>query len=357
MNISQPTKYAVCLTAAVALLTSCGSGASSELAPAAAGQPSVIKALFNGKVFSTSVLLAKVAVHHGSVRLHTHAIKPNCCGYTKTAFISDGEANAVQMYAYPTGTYIGQLASPPEQFGNPSGMCSDRKGNVYIANLQTATIDVYSHSGAFIKALKDPDGYPGGCAINRKTGDLAVSNLYGPSSSAGGNVIVYPGGTGSPTEFNAGLYQDFFVGYVNNTSTVWVSGITRSYRAGLVALDTSNGQATPITLGGATILGPGTVAWSGKTKTMVVGDQVTLPPTFYLVDPTTYKVTSSVVMSCKVNLCDIPQATIKGSRLLGPDSVNSRANIFNFPAGGSPIASLTNLEQPIGSAISPDVPE
>jgi hypothetical protein len=353
MKFSQSAKYALGVTAAVALLAGCSGGAGSQLAPAGGSQSNAIKTMHNGKI-STSVLNPKVAVHAGAPRVHGHAIKPNCCAYAKSVFISDSGNNSVQTYSYPDGAYIGALPAPPEGFEEPQGMCSDRQGNVYIANTEEFTIDIYSHSGTFISSLSDPDGFPAGCAVNKKTGDVAVSNIINSSGGFPGNVIVYFGGTGTPTEYATGLAEDFFVGYVANSSTLWVSGLVEgSYTAGITAVNTATSAATPVVITGATVGFPGTVTYSGNTKTMVVGDQDST--NFYQVDPTTFAVTGTTTVS---GAGDIVQATVKGPRLIGPDASDADADIFPYPAGGPATTTLTTgLTEPIGSAVSPDVPE
>jgi hypothetical protein len=51
--------------------------------------------------------------------------------------------------------------------------------------------------------VNTPDGYPGGCAVNPKTGDLAVALFAGGYKNIG-SVVIYAGGiAGSPTAYNA----------------------------------------------------------------------------------------------------------------------------------------------------------
>jgi DNA-binding beta-propeller fold protein YncE len=64
----------------------------------------------------------------------THSIEVNCCANKKTLFISDSGNNTVQVFDFPSNSYIGELSSPPEGFNEPQGMCSDNKGDVYVAN-------------------------------------------------------------------------------------------------------------------------------------------------------------------------------------------------------------------------------
>ena len=73
-------------------------------------------------------------------------------------------------------------------FNLPQGENSDADGNVFITNTNTSQIIEYAHGGTTpIAVLDDPHENPVGCAIDPKTGTLAVTNLtangYGGSSS------------------------------------------------------------------------------------------------------------------------------------------------------------------------------
>jgi hypothetical protein len=126
-----------------------------------------------------------------------------------------------------------------------------------------------------------------------------------------------------------------FVGYEGNTGTLWLDGEGSS---GFQYDKFSNGVFTPVPIQGASISFAGAVMWSGKVKSMVVGDQSTFSaPTFYHVSDTGM-VTGSTVLQCaqQSDFCDVVQATIKGPGLVGPDAVALTAARFAFPAGGAP---------------------
>ena len=108
---------------------------------------------------------------------------------------------------------------------------------------------------------------------------------------------------------------------------------------------------------GAPVGFPGTVQWSAQTKTMVVGDQDSFSaPTFYWVDDLG-NVVGRTILQCdqESDFCDIVQAAIKGSGIVGPDAISLGAARFPFSAGGAPVLNYgAPFEQPIGSAVSPD---
>jgi len=363
MMITNAAKYALGVAAAAALLAGCSSnGTGSQFAPSTcSGQTSMAKHPVSAKLLQQLSVLSPKA----NQRLGQHTgykpvamVKPNCCAYAKTSFITDADGGpsytgAAYMFDFKTGDLLGQLAAPPESFFEPQGACSDKSGNVWIANTAELTIDQYSHDGTYIQTLSDPGGFPAGCAVNKKNGDLLVTNILNSSEGTPGNIVVFAGATGSGTELAvpASMLRPFFAGYTNN-GVAYISGENPSY--GFAAATYSAGTVSAVTLSGAPIEFPGSVAWSGKTKTINFGDQDT--STFYQIDPTTNTSTGTTTLAC--SYCDIVQATIKGPTLVAPNAAGEDALNFNWPAGSAGVTySGASFIQPIGSAVSPDVPE
>jgi hypothetical protein len=277
----------------------------------------------------------------------THAIEANCCANKKTLFVSDSGDNAVQMFDFPSNKYIGQLAAPPEGFNEPQGMCSDNKGDVYLANTANETVDEFSHSGAFIRSLSDSGEYPVGCAIDRSTGNLAVSNIYSETYGAG-SIAVYKNATGTPHLYSSSAFlRIYFLSYMGKTGVLYFDGESNAYTFGYGSL--SNGTVKQIDVKGATIKIPGTVAYSAITHSMNVGDQD--GEVLYQVSPTG-TITGSTYLT---GAADIIQGTIKGSRFVGPDAENEAVENFAYPKGGNRKSTISGyFTYPVGSAISPD---
>jgi len=294
---------------------------------------------------------------HRAIR-NERIVRPNCCALQKTAFISDSfggsqYAGAIYMFDYESGASLGQLAAPPEGFSEVQGGCADNDGNVYFTNTAMSTIDEYDHDGAYVATLADPGEYPVGCSHNHTTGDIAVSNILNTSGDAG-SLVIYSGRSLKNTYAVPNMFNVYFLGYQENTGVLWLDGKDAS---GVFQYDSfSAGIFKNVTLHGATIEIPGTVAWSDKTHDMNVGDQGTIgSPTLYHVDGKG-NVKGSTVTVCPFSFpCDIVQATIKGSDLVGPDAGLPAANRFAYPGGGYPNLNYpASYVQPIGSAVSPN---
>jgi hypothetical protein len=348
MKLPQLAKYALGVTAAAALLAGCSSGESTQLAPTVGAQNGAFKAPLRDAKFAqlTTVVSPKAQVQVRRVT-GTHAIKPNCCANAKTLFVSDSGTNEVQMFDFPSNTYIGQLAAPPEGFSEPQGMCSDNKGNVYLANTGVQSIDEFAHDGTYVRTLSDTGQYPVGCAFDKSTGNLAVSNIISTSDGAG-SISVYTNATGTPTNYAGGGFQRiYFLAYMGKTGVLYFDGENTSYAVAYGSL--SNGSITPINITGGTIEFPGSVNYSAKTKSMNIGDQE--GAVLYQISPTG-AITGSTPLT---GASDIVQGTIKGSSFIGPDAGNADVEIFAYPAGGSPQSTISGyFSEPIGSAVSPD---
>jgi hypothetical protein len=350
MNMPQSAKYILGVAAAAALLAGCSSGSTSSLAPASAPiAGGASKLMHNGHVLTTSVLDPKIQVrkYNGS---KMHPLHGKIDARTKTFWISDSGENDVQIFSYPSGTAMGTLSPPPEGFSEPQGMCSDKNGNVFVANTENSKIDEFAADGTYMQSLSDPGEYPAGCAVDPKSGTLAVSNIISTSDNAGG-ISLYANASGTPqTLTDPNMFEVFFISYLGKTGNLYYSGFDNSFYAAISSYIGGNFALLP--LSGATIGFPGTVSNAHKTGSLAIGDQDTFSaPTFYQVSATG-NVTGSTVLTCASGDCDVVQATVKGNKIVAPDAGSADATVNPYPAGGAPITTVTGFYEPIGSAVS-----
>ncbi len=286
-------------------------------------------------------------------------VKPNCCALQKTLFLSDAFGGssftgAIYMFDYVTGVALGQVAAPPEGFDEVQGGCSDDNGNVYFANTAMLTIDEFDHSGTYVATFADPGEFPDGCSYDKSSGDLAVSNII-DTSGGPGSFSIFKNGVLQHTYTPPNMARVYFIGYQGKTGVLWIDG---SDSSGNFAYDSfKDGTFTDVGIHGVTIAFPGSLQWSAQTKTMVLGDQGTFSaPAFYWIDDNG-NVVGQTVLQCDQtsDFCDVVQATIKGSGIVGPDAIELGVARFPFSAGGAPVLEyLGPFVQPIGSAVSPN---
>jgi len=362
MKISNSAKYVIGVTAAVALLAGCTNGGS-QLTPSSGMGTNAVHQKMGG---NHKVDLSQTLVVPRSIKANTHRtikserlVKPNCCALQKTLFVGDAFGGssfvgAIYMFDYNTGASLGQVATPPEGFLEVQGGCSDTSGNVFFSNTALSTVDEFNHSGTYVQTINDPGQFPVGCAFDKSSGNLAISNII-DTSGGPGSISIWSGGSLSGPFFPPNMSRVYFIGYEGKTGTLWLSG---SDSSGFFQYDSyAGGTFTSVGVHGASVGFPGTVAWSASTRWMNVGDQDTFSaPTFYQVDDGG-NVMGSTVTTCtqSSDFCDIVQASIKGPGLVGPDAVLLSANRFAYPAGGAPTLNYpAAYVQPIGSAVSPN---
>jgi hypothetical protein len=364
LEVFTAAKHLVGIIVTVFAFTACSGGTSSSVTPIGRSVTSGTARETmdsNHQLDRSQMLIVPRSVKPNLRRVvkDTKLVKPNCCALQKTLFISDADGapsfmGTLYMFDYNTGASLGQVADPPEGFNEPQGGCTLSNGDVLFSNTELSTLDEYNHSGTYVQTILEQGQHPIGCAFDKSTGNVAIANIYGPSGS-NGNLMFWNGSSLSGPFFPPNMAHIYFLAYEGKTGTLWLDGTDSS---GIVHYDSfKNGKFKNVVISGATIGFPGTVAWSAKTHSMIVGDQDTFSaPTFYQVDEGG-NVLGSTVTTCtqSSDFCDIPQATIKGPGLVGPDAVLYSANRFAYPAGGLPILNYpAAYVTPIGSAVSPN---
>ncbi|MFY9718814.1 MAG: hypothetical protein WAK16_04140 [Candidatus Cybelea sp.] len=149
----------------------------------------------------------------------------------------------VYVYTYPQGALVGTLTGMIQ----PSGVCTDSAGNVFIVayttgSLGSSTIYKYAHGGTSPVAMLSDPGVALGCAVDPKTGNLAVANtsdFTNPYEDDWGDIAIYPEARGNPKIY----YDDGFPAFYNcgydNEGNLYVSAFPYNgldYEAVLVRL-------------------------------------------------------------------------------------------------------------------------
>ena len=267
-------------------------------------------------------------------------------------YVSDAGTFDVDVYTFPDLKPAGKLTGLSE----PQGECSDSHGNVWIANTVSLQILEYAHGGKHaIRTLRDPTGYPGGCAVEAASGDVAVTNFF--NGSGAGGVLIYRAGRGTPTPyFNPAVTYYYFDGY-DAAGDLYVSGASGGGTYVLSVLPHGRHALTSLSVRGATIHFPGTVQWLGKT--LVLGDQECdgkKSACFYEGSRSGMSVTITH-KTALVGSCDVAQGWIQSGRIAGADyddcgGGRSGAYLWKYPGGRAALRRVTGLVRPIGATIS-----
>lgn len=316
-------KYAFGLTASIATLAGCINSA--RLVPFTSLQQS----------FAASTPLSAVHSDRGASWMDPRAKKGGLL------YISDAGTNDVVVYRYPSNTEAGVLTG----FDEPQGECVDKAGNVWIANSLASNVLEYAHGGTTpIATLADRGQYPVGCAVDEKSGTLAVSNVVTRRKHQPGSLSLYANATGTPTIVRSPDFDEiYFVGY-DGRGNLFLDGYNdgQTFQFGELA----NGSSTiePITLNGATVRFPGGVQFDkGKVN---IGDQE---------GAVIYHATESGRITGDTPLsgsADCVEFFIQGKTVTCPDAGDGDIETYPYPAGGSPIQVITGLVSPTGAVVS-----
>lgn len=372
MRISMSAPCAFGALAAAAILAGCNSGAlqtaglgsslpsATRLDPARSGADILRR-------FSISPLATEPVTEHPD---HSKSwISPDVKKARELLFASDPGTDDVYIYTLPALKLKGTLTG----FVYPQGECNDGAGDIWVTTQGSyPEIVKLSHAGKILRTLTDPAGYPVACAVDPTTGNLAVTNIGGFSSTAG-DVLIYADAKGTPTVVsNPSTYSYYFAGY-DNSGNLFVDGLTKLEGGTFVlsecAAGCSGATMTTINISGGTIHWPGFVQWYAPGGYLAVGDQDCdniLQSCVYAVSISSSSGTITGMTALKNSegkrVCDMAQGIINpvgGTTLLGGDyeqackGVNAEYN-WPFPAGGSPTHSNdgTQISEPIGAAIS-----
>jgi len=331
--------YAASVLAAAGILAGC-SGNALQSTPA---NPSA----FNS-TFKSGHLTPLTAMHPITAGISHRANWINPDKKKKKAsllYISDYGAGVVYFYNYTPGKIGTEAGSISSGISGPQGLCSDKKGDVYISNTNDSTVLEYGHGSTTLKNTLSASGqYPVGCAVSTK-GNVAVTNIESTEGGEG-NVLVFTKGKGTPKSYTCGDLDRYFFATYDKKGDLFVDG---SDASGIFAMcELPKGSSTLENLNVSSPAEfPGGVSWDGKY--VDVNDQEEARIDQYSVSGTTLTLAGTVSLD---GASDVDEDTVSGGYVIGPDAGNAAVEIWDYPAGGSIIDSLSGFSEPVGSTVS-----
>lgn len=277
-------------------------------------------------------------------------------------YISDLEAQAVFIYKYG---HDNKLVGTITGFFNPEGLCVDTTGDVWVTNDTSEgehQILEYAHGSTTpTQTLDDPDGRVNGCSVDPITGNLAVTNFWGPYEGAGG-VSIYPHGSGSPVSYtDSNIYYYYYCGY-DNKGDLFVDGLGYGSTFGFAELPSGSSSLVDIGLD-QTIYLPGGVQWDGEY--LAVGDQVAVKHSFtstiyqFSISGSTGTEVGTTILTGSNQVAqfwlpkvDAGKKTGQATRVIGPNGDGKDTLFWTYPAAGSPTKTISGEQDPIGAVLS-----
>jgi len=337
----------LCVALLTAALCACSSSAPSF--PSAAAMPN-----------RTTVSLARGPVHVHPDRRKSWFSSELARKASPELFVSDSGTADVYIYKLPKLKLVATITG----FSQPQGLCSDAKGNVWIADTNSRTIYELSHHGRLENELTDKTGFPVACAWDPSTGNLAVMNIFGTSSNSGA-VLVYPPNSLTPSSYtNADQYYYNFGGY-DKSGNLFFDGRDAGGNFMLSELRKGSSSAQTVQVTRGTIVFPGMVQWDTTKQDLVVGDQSCGSPyesCLYALKIATNgaTITGQTALQNQSGgpVCDLVQGALLNGAVAGSDfnfcnSTPSITALWPYPGGGAPsVYTSKNDSVPVGAAIS-----
>lgn len=266
MKISSLARYGLGLAAGLAFLAGCSAaGTSPSLGSGSSMVPPAGRSEASKMFAMTNVMHQGLGTVKGTIR---HSWMKHVPAGTLLLYASDDSYLTVDVYDYPSGTLVGQATG----FGDPFGLCSDKKGNVYVADYTSGNAYEIGAGTTTIINSWSVGGSPIGCDVSAK-GDLAVSDFYGSTGPSGsGSVTIFKGGGATGTNYPGPAY-DWAPGYDKKGNLfVECNYVSPCTSPSVYELPAGGSSFTPITVSGATIDFAAAVEDEGK-KGIGLGDQ------------------------------------------------------------------------------------
>jgi hypothetical protein len=305
---------------AVAILAGCG-GAQTPTTP------------------QTTTQSVKAQAHHGSWMLPE-------ANSEDLLYASDNTGGQVYVFSYPKGTLVGTLSG----FDSPVGICVDNVSDVWVVNQLPPEVVEYAHGGTEqIGTLSTGAGtWPYGCAIDSKTGNLAVV-VY-----PGNGIEVFPNAQSPAVAYPASDFAEILYCAYDNNSNLFSMGYSKSLGAtALAELPNGGSELKSIPLNRSIRGKPFAVQWDGKALTIggYKGYDWKFEPIYRVsVSASEAKIVGTARLENQGHIYQ--EYLIRGRTVVqASDDVNG-LSFWHYPEGGAATKTIANLGELWGEAVS-----
>lgn len=376
MSFSRQAIFALNVVAAAALLAGCSnSGPQSPALTPSAMSPAQRSALIritlpDGTIPSLGTKPTLASSIHPSQEKSW--ISPDIGRSPRLLFISDLINGTVTIFTMPGLVVKGQITG----LSAPEGECSDTSGNVWLAVVGSQEVMKLSRTGSMIGSVSTSRyGYPKSCAVDPKTGNLAVA-LHLGSRFGPGRVLVYKGGSGNPASYRNPFQGTYYFPAYDDSGDLFVDGCL-AYPCGpgeymLSELPAGSRTMHFVKITGGKIYFPGNLIWSKRNHYMnafdqYCGDAHAACAYWLSISGSRGIITGSsgnFLNSDGSQVCDMIEGTIgaNGEKFAAGSNYNycsssAGSAVYRWanPLGGLPTNAYTNasaLGEPFGAALS-----
>jgi len=323
---------------ALAIISACGSGSAVPSSTTGFSAAYIGKTLFvNGR----PVTAARVAPAPSYAQLVPDAKAKDY------EYIINDYGSYASIFDYPKSTkMLGKINNVGGQ-GCTNVQFGYGKKIIWIVAGPTQ-IQEYQVPNKLLNTLSVNYSFASSCAMDTE-GDLAVGILYGSgrNGGGGGDVVIFKKGSTKGTAYATPLDEEFFDGY-DPQGDLFADGFTGS-RSGFALVELPKGSSKFVTIATSNRPNfPGSVQWDGTY--MTVFDQTTNETYQYTISGTNATLKNTVTLS---GSSDCAQTWLVKGLLYCGDAGNNGGEVFKYPAGGSPVATLTgSFDFPLGVTVA-----
>lgn len=232
---------------------------------------------------------------------------------------------ASRIFTYPGGKLVASF----DRTGNSlEGMCSDRKGNVYV--VESPAIYEYAHGGTTpIRSIPNVDAWS--CAVDPTTGKLAVTMLGGFQQAP--YLAVYTDASGIPAAYPLVTMTRPYNCVYDDKGNLFIQGVLNERGSPNVLDELPEGANSLVNIKLSTrvadVGGPTGIAWDGKY--VVLGDTGQDGYRFKI-----QKQKGTLVGETTFNgVQTVYQFWLQGSLILLTDERSGDVNFYKYPSGGN----------------------
>lgn len=324
---SSLAKHAAVIPVVAALLAGCSNNGGPALTPSSASAGIGIAHI--GRAVMVNGVLITAAHPNVSAQRRVRSQLRRSMKNGLYQYIGDFGNGEISEFDYPKSN--GSIGSI--DFGAGGECTRTGKGTFWVAN--SNELAEFKVGGRSPMRTLEPGGE--GCAIDPASGDIAATDL------SSGGIIIFRHARGKGKVYSPGLIEAFFDGY-DDHGNLFVDGFNSSGDLGLVELPKGSSTFETITTTN-NVEFPGAVQWDGKYLT--VGDQEAHAIYRYTVSGTTATLKGTVLLS---GSSDCDQTWIAKSIVFCPDAGNVDVEVYSYPAGGYPIATLIgSFSEPVAA--------
>jgi hypothetical protein len=260
-------------------------------------------------------------------------------------YVANGQNNTVTFYSLPKRDLVGTISVQSPAYG----LCTDKRGNVYIPDFFNQHILEFAHGALMPRKTLSDDGSPFACAVDPTTGNLAVTNYCdGPvgSCTGHGTVLIYINATG-----NAEVFHDTLGGYMaycsyDRLGNLFVDGEARFFHPSFAEMPNGSSTFRQIALKlPQRPQSPGFMQWVSNTLYVAAVNASTIYA--YRLKHARAERIGAIELDGMSALEGTNQFLIVGSKVIAPSLVTPRrpsgaVEFYHFPSGGSPTARIVN---------------